>query len=152
MIRRNWKRKFDKHNLEEFCSSSYQQGPEKKNFIYARIASEENLEDLAKQVEYIKNANVNYKSYIVLTDISSGANLKRKGLTALIDSCLQGTIGEIVITHKDKLSRFAYDFIDQLVSKAGGSIKVIEDQRNKSSDQELSDDLLTIARAYCKKH
>jgi predicted site-specific integrase-resolvase len=65
-----------------------------------------------------------------------------------LDACLQGLIGEIVIAHRDRLSRFGFDLIELLVSKSGGKIIVLDDQHNKSTEQELAEDLLSIVHIY----
>ena len=69
-----------------------------------------------------------------------------------MDSCLQGTIGEVVVVHKDRLCRFGYELIERLVYKAGGHITVLEEDKHKSSEQELAEDLLSIVTIYsCKQ-
>ena len=145
-------RKFDKLSLEEMCSSvstrSKTSSVERTNFIYARVSSKKQLDDLSRQVEFIKGRRSEYSSYKLVTDIASGINFKRKGLETILDACVQNNIGEVVVTHRDRLSRFGYDLIELLVKKAGGSITVIDDERNKTSEQELSEDLLSIIHIY----
>ena len=69
-----------------------------------------------------------------------------------MDSCLQGTIGEIVIAHRDRLSRFGFDLFKLIIQKAGGNIIVLDDEKNKSTEQELAEDLLSIIHIYsCKQ-
>lgn len=65
-----------------------------------------------------------------------------------MDSCLQNNIGEVVITHKDRLCRFGYELIESLVNKAGGKITVLENSREKTSEQELTEDLLSIIHVF----
>jgi predicted site-specific integrase-resolvase len=145
-------RKFEKQYLKDFCTASSSTNSQKKNYIYARVVADDNVEDLNKQIQFIRNTNPIYETYSIITDISPGTNFKRKGLSTLLDSCLAKEIGEIVITHKDKLSRIGYDLIHHIVHKAGGSIIILEDEKYKPSDHEISDDLFTIAKVYCKKN
>jgi predicted site-specific integrase-resolvase len=91
------------------------------------------MDDLSRQLEYIKRPE--YTSYTVITDIASGINFKRKGLSTILDACLQNNIGELVIAHRDRLCRFGFELIEQLVSKAGGTIKVLESDNHKSQEQ-----------------
>ena len=148
-------RKFDKNCLEAMCCSisSDQQisTGEKQNFIYARVSSKKQNDDLGRQIEFIKNRRPEYSSYILVTDIGSGINFGRKGLSKILDSCLQGNVGEIVVAHKDRLSRFGFDLINLIVSKAGGRITILDSEKNKSTEQELSEDLLSIVHIYCCK-
>jgi predicted site-specific integrase-resolvase len=80
--------------------------------------------------------------------VASGINFKRKGLQTILDSCLSGTIGEIIVAHKDRLCRFGFDLVKLIVTKSGGTITVINDKENKSTEQELSEDLLSIIHIY----
>ena len=102
---------------------------ERTNFIYARVSSKKQLDDLSRQVEFIKGRRSEYSSYKLVTDIASGINFKRKGLETILDACVQNNIGEVVVAHRDRLSRFGYDLIELLVKKAGVSITVIDDER-----------------------
>jgi predicted site-specific integrase-resolvase len=63
----------------------------------------------------------------LLSDIASGINFRRKGLSTILDFCLQRTIGELVVAHRDRLCRFGFELIEQLVKRAGGKITVLED-------------------------
>ena len=146
-------RRFNKQDLEKFCGYSAKclQVPkdERCNFIYTRVSSKKQLDDLSRQIEYIKQRRPNeYASYTVISDIASGINFKRKGLQTILDSCIQGTIGEVVVAHRDRLSRFGFDLIQLITEKAGGSITVLDDEQNKSTEQELAEDLLSIVHIY----
>ena len=78
----------------------------KQNYIYTRVSSKKQSDDLSRQIEFIKNKRSEYSSYISISDIASGINFKRKGLSTILDASLQGTIGEIIIAHRDRLCRF----------------------------------------------
>lgn len=141
-------------SLQEYCDSfiNNYQIPEikKNNFLYARVSSKKQMDDLSRQIKFIQRPE--YSEYSLITDVASGINFKRKGLSTILDSCLQGNIGEIVIAHKDRLCRFGYELIEQLVTKAGGTIKVLEENNNKTTEQELSEDLLAIIHVFsCKQ-
>lgn len=148
-------RKFDISSLQKMCTNvpatPEVQEDTRKNYIYARISSKKQADDLNRQVDFIRSYKPEYSSYILVTDIASGINFGRKGLSTLLEQCLQRDVGEIVIAHKDRLSRFGFDLINLVVTKAGGRITVIDDQQNKSTEQELSEDLLSIVNIYCCK-
>jgi predicted site-specific integrase-resolvase len=147
-------RKFDKNDIIKMCSnvsSIYNKKDNTKiNYIYARISSKKQSEEIEKQIEFIKSKIPDYtsNSYKIVSDISSGVNFKRKGLNIIIESCIQNNIGEVFITHKDILSRFGFDIIKLFIKKAGGKITIINDEQNKSSEQELVEDLLSIIHIY----
>jgi predicted site-specific integrase-resolvase len=145
-------RKFNRSDLEAMCgiTSTSNKVPQvqKINYIYARVSSKKQVDDLARQLEYIKSRNPEYDSYTVISDVGSGINFKRKGLSTLLDTCLQGAIGEIIVAHRDRLSRFGFDLIETIVHKCGGHITVLDNEGNKSSEQELSEDLLSIIHIF----
>jgi putative resolvase len=145
-------RKFDRKDLEQFISNVHDDEIIKeiprKNFMYARVSSRKQMDDLSRQVEFIRTNKQEYASYQLITDVASGINFKRKGLQTILDACLSGTIGKIIIAHKDRLCRFGFDLIKLVVTKSGGEIVIINDNENKSTEQELSEDLLSIVHIY----
>ncbi len=145
-------RRFNIECLREFCNITTHAEKEtvgKINFLYARVSSKKQSDDLSRQVEFLQKwAGDKVSEYIVIEDIGSGINFKRTGFNAILDRCLQGVIGEVVVAHKDRLSRFAFDLIESIVSKAGGKITVIQDSGNITSEQELAEDLLSIVHIY----
>ena len=152
-------RRFNKQDLEKFCDSNTIN--EKKNentqvnYIYTRVSSKKQLDDLSRQIKYIQQRNPEYSSYISISDIATGIwfiNHKRKGLQTILDSCIQGVIGEVIVAHRDRLSRFGFDLIKLIIEKAGGTITVIDDTQHKSTEQELAEDLLSIIHIYsCRR-
>ncbi len=146
-------RKFDYIALQKMCSSPVphtesETTSSKQNYLYARVSSKKQLDDLLRQVEALRNSSSEYSSFGILQDVGSGINFKRKGLQTILDSCLQGVIGKVVVAHRDRLCRFGFELIETIVNKAGGEIIVLETQKNKSSEAELADDLLSIVHIY----
>lgn len=145
-------RKFDKEYLEKMCNNDNSNDQvdknQKQNYIYTRVSSKKQVDDLSRQIEFIRNKRQEYASYISISDIASGINFNRKGLITILDAALQGTIGEIIIAHRDRLCRFGFDLIKLVIEKQGGKITVLDDEQNKSSEQELSEDLLSIVHIY----
>ena len=137
----------------KMCNSvSPDKKPTRTNFIYTRVSSKKQMDDLSRQIIYIQSKHTQYTSYTTLSDIGSGINFKRKGLQTILDSCLQGLIGEVVIAHRDRLSRFGFELIKCFITKAGGTITVLDDDGHKSTEQELAEDLLSIVHIYsCKQ-
>lgn len=149
-------RRYDKQSLEKFCNPHiviHQNSKvAKDNFIYSRVSSKKQLDDLTRQINYLQSYKPEYNSYISLSDVASGINFKRKGLQTILDACLQRTVGEVVVAHRDRLCRFGFELLQILIEKSGGKITVLDNDGNKSSEQELSEDLLSIIHIYsCKQ-
>jgi predicted site-specific integrase-resolvase len=143
-------RRINLQSIQDMCHSSVSSQAElavqKENFIYARVSTKKQVDDLSRQVEFLRRPE--YAKYVLIQDVGSGINFNRKGLQALLDSCLHGSIGEVVVAHRDRLCRFGFDLIECLVKKAGGKITVLDHQNTKSCEQELTEDLLSIIHIF----
>ncbi len=58
----------------------------------------------------------------MIRDLGSGMNYRKKGLTKLITTLLDGEVARLVITHKDRLLRFGSElgatrFVNIMVRK-----------------------------------
>ena len=150
-------RMFDRTSLQKLinplsCHVEEQKNNSKINYIYARVSSKKQLDDLHRQVQFLQTRKPKYIDYTIITDVGSGINFKRKGLKTILDSCLQGIIGEVVVAHRDRLCRFGYELLQFLIERSGGYLTVIDDSIDKTSEQLLSEDLLSIIHIYsCRK-
>ena len=147
-------RRFNISSLQKLCShlvpNQEKSNVQKENYLYVRVSNKKQVDDLSRQLEYVKRPE--YVNYTIIQDIGSGINFKRKGLSTLLEACLQGRVGEVVVAHRDRLCRFGFELIDQLVTKSGGRITVLNNQNDKSSEQELTEDLLAIIHVFsCKQ-
>ena len=53
-------------------------------------------------------------------------NLNRPGLRKIIDRSIEGKVNDVVIVHKDRLCRFGYDLIEDLIKKySNGKIVIM---------------------------
>jgi predicted site-specific integrase-resolvase len=143
-------RRISVRGLQEMClatdDASEKPDIQKENYIYARVSTKKQMDDLSRQLEYLSRPQ--YSEYHIVKDIASGINFKRKGLQTILDSCLQGTIGEVVVAHRDRLSRFGFDLIELIVNKAGGKITILGNIETKTCEQELADDLISIIHVF----
>jgi putative resolvase len=122
---------------------------QKKNIAYCRVSSQKQKEDLARQIEYIKER---YPNHEIISDIGSGLNMNRKGLQKIIDLGIKGEINELVITYKDRLARFGYDMIENIIEKySSGKIVVINNEIEKTPLEEVSEDIVSIMNIYVAK-
>jgi len=123
-----------------------------KVVIYARVSSRDQKEDLERQVEYLKNycSSKGYQVVKILTDISSGLNENRRGLKQLFKLVEGGEVGKVVITYRDRLTRFGFKYLEQYFNSHGVEIEVIFDDE-KTPEKELVEDLLAIVTSFAGK-
>ncbi|NJE12841.1 IS607 family transposase [Thermococcus sp. LS2] len=124
-----------------------------KVVIYARVSSRDQKEDLERQVEYLKNycSTKGYQVVKILTDISSGLNENRKGLKQLFKLVESGEITKVIITYRDRLTRFGFKYLEQYFNSHGVEIEVIFDDEEKTPEKELVEDLLAIVTSFAGK-
>jgi len=121
----------------------------KENIIYARVSSIGQKNDLDRQIKMLKHR---YPEYKLITDIGSGMNMNRKGLRKIIDYAIKSEINEVVIVHEDRLCRFGYELIKDIIEKySNGNIIIIERKENKESKEELVEDVIQIMNIFVAK-
>ena len=114
-------------------------------YTYSRVSSSNKKEDLNRQqlrcIAFCEakgySISKNYK------EIGSGMNDSRGQLMKLIEQ----PIGIIVVEHKDRLTRFGFNYIDNLYTKLGGKIVVIN--RDEFEETDLMKDLVSIITSFC---
>jgi predicted site-specific integrase-resolvase len=137
-------RMFHLNDLEKFFNIN-RVTDSKEKIVYARVSSYKQRDDLERQIDLLKQK---YPDHTVVQDIGSGINFKRKGLQTLLERCMRREIQEIVVAHKDRLCRFGFDLIKQVVETTGGRIIVLDEEVHKSTEQELAEDLLSIIHVF----
>ena len=58
-----------------------------------------------------------YQDNILIQDIGSGINFNKKGIRKIIYLAIEGKINRLVIAFKDRLTRFGYELIEDLIEK-----------------------------------
>ena len=121
---------------------------ERKTIGYCRVSSPKQRDDLERQVEHVKTYMIaKGYSFGTITDVGSGINYNKKGLTQLINMITDYAVDRIVILYKDRLIRFGYELIENLCSKYGTKIEII-DQTEKTGEQEFVEDLVRIVTVF----
>lgn len=72
---------------------------------YARVSTHGQKEDLQKQIKILEQSIRNDHA-IVISDLGSGLNYKKKGLNKLFDLIMHNQVDTLYLTHKDRLLRF----------------------------------------------
>jgi predicted site-specific integrase-resolvase len=121
----------------------------KEKICYCRVSSRKQMDDLERQKDFFRHRFPNHK---LVTDVGSGVNWKRKGLRTILDKTMHGDISEIVVAHRDRLCRFAFELLEWIFERNGVQLVVLGKEKDNSSDQELADDILSIIHVYsCRK-
>lgn len=135
---------------EQFTSSD-----DAKIAIYARVSTSKQKKDLENQISYLRKyivANGNkVENDKVFTDIASGMNESRRGLNSLITEIISGTVNKVVISNRDRLTRFGYGYLKSLFDRYNCEIIEVNLTEDKTFEQELTDDLIAIIHHFSMK-
>ena len=122
--------------------------------IYARVSSNEMKDNLERQLIRLNEYAISngYNVVKAVKEISSGMNDKRKKLIELL---LDDSYSLIIVEHKDRLTRFGFNYIETLLSKQNKKVIVINTAQN--DNENLMEDLISIiysfsARMYGKRN
>lgn len=122
---------------------------ERREICYCRVSSSKQKGDLKRQVDIMKEK---YPTYEIITDIGSGLNYEREGLKKIIDYGIKGEIKEIVITYKDRLARFGYEMIENIIREySKGEIIIINKEEEATPEDEITKDIISIMNVYTAK-
>ncbi len=136
------------YNVDKYISNNINIQPISKpklNICYCRVSTYNQRDDLKRQIEYMKNK---YPEHIMITDIGSGLNFKRKGLKKIMDYAINGEINEVVIAYKDRLCRFGYELIEYLITEYSNGKIVILNEIKMSPNEEMTKDLVSIINIF----
>ena len=121
---------------------------------YARVSNRQRNNDLKEQsrriYEYCVTKGIDLKKQY--EDIKSGMSFDREQFSEMIDEIIKGNINLVIVENKDRLARFGFELLEMVFRHYGCSIIVINDAiQNKSYEQEMSDDLISIIHYFSMK-
>ena len=131
--------------------SSGNSDKQRSTIVYCRVSSKKQLSDLERQETLLKTA---FPDSEVITDVGSGLNYNKPGLSKLVEMVCREQISRIVVTFKDRLLRFGYELFSKMCKEHNVQIVVYADQLNDKSQtedmetQELQEDLLSIVNVF----
>ena len=121
--------------------------------LYARVSSADQKDDLTRQLQRLRDYAA-AKGYTVakeVVELASGLNDSRPKLAKLLTDT---TIGTIIVEHKDRLTRFGFEYIRKLLEVQQRRIEVVFET---DTNDELVDDFVAIitsmsARLYGRRN
>jgi predicted site-specific integrase-resolvase len=130
-------------NLDELDAKN------KLNICYIRVSSTNQKDDLERQ----KNLMIDkYPEHIIIEEIGSGLNLNKRGIKKIIHLAIAGKINELIIAYRDRLTRFGYELIEELIIKySKGKIIVLSQTNKLEPEEELVKDVMAIMNVYVAK-
>lgn len=121
-----------------------------KAVIYARVSSYDQKSDLERQIQYLTQYCVakGYKVVDILSDVASGLRTNRPGLLKLFNYIVNKKVDVVVLTYKDRLTRFGFEYLEYFFKQFGVKIEVVFGEEPKDAYQELVEDLIEIITSF----
>ena len=123
--------------------------------IYGRVSSHKQHKrgDLKRQIELLKAHALEhgYEIYHIYKDIGSGLNVKQKGLWRLIQDAKNNKFSLVLLTYKDRLTRFGYKYLNNYLSEFAVMVKYLYELDKKTPKSEMIEDLITIIHSFSGK-
>ena len=119
--------------------------------LYGRVSGRGQQDDLNTQLERLQvwaTAERRGRETVVLSDIGSGLQASRQQLQRLLKLVCEDKVAEIAITDEDRLTRFGQTFLETLFACFDVTLTVLEPGEEKTPEQELTDDLLTLIASF----
>jgi len=121
---------------------------QKRKICYCRVSTSSQKEDLNRQIEFFR---LKYPEHEIIKDIGSGINFKRKGFKTILDEAIKGNIGEVVVTHKDRLCRFGFELIEGIILEQSKGKILVLNKKETSPHEELVNDLISIITVFSSR-
>lgn len=121
---------------------------------YSRVSAPNQKNQLIEQTNRLYNYCISKGIDLneQIFDIKSGMSFERKGFQNLLTQVIQGKVKLVVIENKDRLVRFGYEIIEGIFKYYGTTILVVNEEiDNKSYEQELTEDLISVIHYFTAK-
>jgi putative resolvase len=125
-------------DIEKSCKEDY-------IVVYARVSSSENKDNLESQAERVCQF-CNAKGWVVkevVKECASGLNDSRPKLQKILR---EGKATKIVAEHKDRLTRFGFEYIKTLFD---GKIVIINEV--VEDEEDLMQDFVSLVTSFCAR-
>lgn len=86
----------------------------------------------------------------VYKDKASGLNDSRRGLRGLLNYCKKNP-SHVYITNKDRITRFGYSYLEELLESYGSTLTVLDSDETKEPMEVLMQDFMSLFTSFTGK-
>lgn len=125
----------------------------RKNFIYARVSTNKQKNDLQTQIKYIQKYCIKQNICIdkIYSEIASGIHFERPQFSDLLDEIFSGSVDNIIISHKDRLTRMSFMTLKAMFEKFNTNIIIVSSKCHKSNDSDIFEELISMMHYFSTK-
>ncbi len=120
--------------------------------IYVRVSSHRQKRDgdLDRQLQTLtQECRKRFRtSPLVFSDVGSGLNMKRRGLTRLFRLAKSGANHTLLITHRDRLARFGLELLEPILKDYSVHFEVLYQPELQTPQEELVTDMMALIASF----
>ncbi|MFN3920402.1 MAG: IS607 family transposase [Methylohalobius sp.] len=146
------RRLYTEAQLREFIGLRRGLAEPTRMVAYCRVSSAAQKPELANQRRVLEAfvvakglANVEF-----IEEVGGGLNFKRKRFLELMDAIGRREIKTLILAHRDRLTRFGFEWFEHYAAANGCEILVLNQER-LSPEQEMVQDLMTIVHRFSSR-
>ncbi|PNK14280.1 IS607 family transposase, partial [Cylindrospermopsis raciborskii S05] len=143
-------RRFYLADIKRITPRDFKQLEDRVTINYARVSSSDPKEDLTRQIQVLEAfSGANGWQFETIYDLGSGLNYNKKGLQKLLKRIMQGDVGRLVLTHKDKLLRFGSELVFAMCEEYETEVVIINKSTEETTfEQELVTDMIELITVF----
>lgn len=115
--------------------------------LYGRVSSSDQKTDLVRQMDRLRDFAAARGLTVThqVSEVGSGLNGHRKKLSKLL---ADSGIGTIVVEHRDRLTRFGFEYVEAALSAQGRTLLVVNEGEQKL---DLVQDFIDVVTSMCSR-
>ncbi|MCE2699698.1 MAG: IS607 family transposase [Nostocales cyanobacterium LE14-WE4] len=143
-------RRFFLTDIKRITPRDFNQLEDRITINYARVSSHDQKDDLSRQIKVLEAfSGSNGWQFETISDLGSGLNYNKKGLQKLLKRIMQGDVGRLVLTHKDRLLRFGSEIVFAMCEEFETEVVIINKSIEETTfEQELVTDMIELITVF----
>ena len=122
---------------------------DRRTVAYARVSSHDQKDDLERQKQVLELYCARQGwTFEVIADLGSGMNYHKKGLKKLLEAIIDGQIGRLVITHRDRLLRCGAELVIAICEAKNVEVVILNQGEDTTFEEDLAKDMLEIITVF----
>lgn len=121
----------------------------RRTIAYARVSSHDQRDDMERQKRVLELYCARQGwTFEVIADLGSGMNDHKTGLKKLLEAVIDGQIGRLVVTHKDRLLRFGAELVFAICEAKNVEVVILNQGEDTTFEEDLAQDVLEIITVF----
>ncbi len=143
-------RRFFLADIKRITPRDFNQLDDRITINYARVSSHDQKADLVRQAQVLEAFSAtNGWQFETIQDLGSGLNYNKRGLQKLLKRIMQGDVGRLVLTHKDRLLRLGGELVFAMCAEFETEVIILNKSNEEVTfEQELVQDMMELITVF----